>query len=83
MSEAAAKKRVKLNDFALLKRFWPFVRPDAAWVALGLIAVPLMSAAGVAQPWLLKVAVDGPMTDALQHRLRGLRQRHRRKRCDD
>ena len=68
MSEAAAKKRVKLNDFALLKRFWPFVRPDAAWVALGLIAVPLMSAAGVAQPWLLKVAVDGPMTDALQHR---------------
>ncbi len=68
MSDSAAKKRTKLNDLALLKRFWPFVKPDAVWVALGLFAVPLMSLAGVAQPWLLKIAVDGPMTDALQHR---------------
>ena len=50
---------------ALLKRFWPFLKPDAFWVVLGLVAVPLMSLCGVAQPWLLKVAVDGPMTDAL------------------
>ena len=68
VSDSAAKKRTKLNDLALLKRFWPFVKPDAVWVALGLLAVPLMSLAGVAQPWLLKIAVDGPMTDALQHR---------------
>ncbi len=68
MSDPADKKRIKLNDLALIKRFWPFVQPDAVWVVLGLLAVPLMSLAGVAQPWLLKVAVDGPMTDALQHR---------------
>ncbi len=68
MSDPAKKTRIKLNDAALLKRFWPFVQPDALWVALGLLAVPLMSLAGVAQPWLLKIAVDGPMTDALQHR---------------
>jgi ATP-binding cassette subfamily B multidrug efflux pump len=68
VSEVAAKKRTKLNDIALLKRFWPYVAPDALWVVIGLLAVPLMSLAGVVQPWLLKEAVDGPMTDALQHR---------------
>ena len=45
MSDSAAKKRTKLNDLALLKRFWPFVKPDAVWVALGLLAVPLMTPA--------------------------------------
>ena len=49
----------------LLTRFWPHARPDSALLLVGLAAVPLMSLAAVAQPWLVKEAIDGPILSAM------------------
>lgn len=62
----STKKRQKLADREVLRQFWPFVRADRLWLGLGLLAVPLMSFCAARQPWLLKVAVDGPITDAVK-----------------
>lgn len=51
---------------ALLLRLWRYARDDARWLILGLVAVPLMSLAGLAQPWLIKEAIDGPILAALE-----------------
>ncbi len=41
-----------------LKRLWPFIRTDqwVLWVAL--VATPIISACALAQPYLIKVAID-------------------------
>ena len=52
-------------DWQLAARFWPYVRPDARWVALGVAAVPIMSVAGLAQPLFVMAAIDGPIARAL------------------
>lgn len=41
-----------------LKRLWPFIRKDqwVLWVAL--VATPIISACALAQPYLIKVAID-------------------------
>ena len=49
------------SNLQLLRRFWPYARADWRWLAAGLTAVPLMSLTGLAQPWLLKEAIDGPI----------------------
>ncbi|MSP91792.1 MAG: ABC transporter ATP-binding protein [Myxococcales bacterium] len=54
-------------DWQLAARFWPYVRPDAGWVALGVAVVPIMSVAGLLQPWLIMAAIDGPIARALAH----------------
>lgn len=53
------------SNRALLLRLWRYARQDARWLALGLVAVPMMSLAGLAQPWLIKEAIDGPILAAL------------------
>ncbi|MCO4759879.1 MAG: ABC transporter ATP-binding protein [Myxococcales bacterium] len=53
------------SNIHLAKRFWRYARPDAMWLWLGLAAVPLGTLAGLAQPWLLKEAIDGPITQGL------------------
>jgi ATP-binding cassette subfamily B protein len=63
--EPGQRKRSRAEDLTLLRRFWPEVAPDRRWVWLGLAAVPLMSVAGAAQPWLVKQAIDGPIAGAL------------------
>lgn len=66
MSEPATRpSRARGADLQLLRRYWPFARADRGWLAAGVVAVPLMSAAGLAQPWLVKEAVDGPLRTAL------------------
>ena len=62
-----ARKRQKLHDREVLRQFWPYMRAEWPWVLAGLIAVPLMSLCNIAQPWLMMLAVDGPITDALRH----------------
>jgi len=57
---AKAKPPVASN-LTLLRRFWPYARADWRWLLAGLTAVPLMSLTGLAQPWLLKDAIDGPI----------------------
>ncbi len=55
----------KLSNVAMLRRFWSYARKDAIWLYVGLLAVPLTSLAGLAQPWLIKEAIDGPIQRAL------------------
>ena len=59
-------KRKRQDDLRLMARYWPFVKQDKAWLLLGALAMPVMSLGGLAQPWLIKVAIDGPITTALQ-----------------
>ncbi len=54
-----------LSNTQLLRRFWVYAKPDARWLWAGLIAAPLGSLAGLAQPWLIKEAIDGPIHQAL------------------
>ena len=63
-----APKRRRAQDWRLLQRYWPFVRPELSWLWLGLLAVPVMSVGGLVQPWLIKEAIDGPITSELQGR---------------
>jgi ATP-binding cassette subfamily B multidrug efflux pump len=44
-----------------LVRSWPFLRPELPRFGLALALAPLSAAAVVAQPWLLKTAIDGPI----------------------
>ena len=62
--QVADRRRGKYSNRELMMRFWPFARPDAALLLVGFVAVPLMSAASVLQPWLIKEAIDGPIMAA-------------------
>jgi ATP-binding cassette subfamily B protein len=48
----------KAYDFRLMMRLWGFVRPYRGTFALSLVCLLLSSLALVAQPYLLKVAID-------------------------
>ena len=45
-------------DLALLRRLWHYVRPYRTRFILALVCLPLTSACVLAQPYLLKLAVD-------------------------
>lgn len=45
-------------DGKLLRRLWPFVRPHAHLLWIGLACLLLLSACRLAMPWLVKVAID-------------------------
>jgi len=51
----------KAYDARLMKRVWRYVRPHRRLVALSIVYLLLVSAAQLAQPWLLKQAIDGPI----------------------
>lgn len=65
-SPAGAAKRSRADDWRLLRRFWPYVQDDKRWLWLGLLSVPVMSLGGLLQPWLVKVAIDGPISAQLR-----------------
>ena len=46
------------SDWELLRRFWVFVRPDAWAFVFALVATPLIALGNLAQPLLLKRAID-------------------------
>ncbi len=48
----------KTYDVALLRRLWRYVRPYRAQFILSIICLPLTSAFLLAQPYILKLAVD-------------------------
>ncbi len=68
LSDAAkpAPPTPKVASRALMRRLWPYARADLRWLVGGLFAVPLMSLAGLLQPYLLKVAIDGPIAGQLR-----------------
>lgn len=49
----------KTYDVALLRRLWRYVRPYRGQFLLSIICLPLTSAFLLAQPYILKLAVDG------------------------
>ena len=46
------------SDVSLLATVWPYARPDAWAFALALAITPLAAALNLAQPWLLRQAID-------------------------
>jgi len=51
----------KAYDARLMKRVWRYVLPHRRLVAFSILYLLLVSAAQLAQPWLLKQAIDGPI----------------------
>ena len=60
------KKRGFGQDWRLIARFWPLVRDARPWLVAALLAMPVMTAAGLVQPWLVGKAIDGPIAAALK-----------------
>lgn len=52
----------KAYDSRLLRRLWTFIRPYRRWFWGALLCLPLTSAFSLAQPYLLKVAIDRYVT---------------------
>lgn len=48
-------------DWRLLRRLWPFVKPYRATFAAGIAVMGLASVAKLAGPYLVKLAIDGPI----------------------
>lgn len=55
----ASTERLDESDLRTLARIWPFARPDAWAMGLALVLTPVVAALNLAQPWLLKEAIDG------------------------
>ena len=49
----------KTYDVVLLRRLWRYIRPYRAHFILALLCLPLTSACILAQPYLLKLGIDG------------------------
>jgi ATP-binding cassette subfamily B multidrug efflux pump len=49
----------KTYDIALLRRLWRYVRPYRGQFVIALLCLPLTSAFLLAQPYMLKLAIDG------------------------
>ena len=47
-----------MNDIALLRRLWPYLRPDAWAFGIALLLTPLAAVLSLIQPYLLKRAID-------------------------
>ena len=46
------------TDWSLAVKLWPYLRPHAALYLLALLVAPVSAALSIAQPYLLKVALD-------------------------
>lgn len=57
-ADDAAAPGNKIGDLKYYARFWPFLRPYKHWVGLSFVLLPLMVLTDLAQPWVLKVAID-------------------------
>jgi ATP-binding cassette subfamily B protein len=47
-----------VNDLGLLRRLWPFLRPDAWAFGTALLLTPLAAGLSLVQPYILKRAID-------------------------
>ena len=59
----------KAYDARLVRRLWPYIRPYKGLVALSFLLLLLVSAAQLVQPYIIKLAIDGHIT---QRKLEGL-----------
>ncbi len=52
------------TDWTLLKKAWPFLRPEALMYGIAFLCAPASALLTITQPWLLKVAIDDYITPA-------------------
>lgn len=45
-------------DLALLKRLWPYAKPNSAQIFGAMLLTPVAMALALVQPWLLKLSID-------------------------
>ncbi len=57
--EAGRSRRIR--DARMLRRLVPFVKPQARTLVLTLVLLVFVSAAQLAQPYILKLVIDGPL----------------------
>ncbi|RME21126.1 MAG: ABC transporter ATP-binding protein [Deltaproteobacteria bacterium] len=60
------------GDAHLLASVWPFARPDAWAYVVALLVTPLVALLGLAQPWLLKRAIDEHIVPGVADGLTGV-----------
>ncbi len=51
-------ERLEASDLALLRRMWPYARPDRGPLTLAFLLTPVIAALNLAQPWLLGRVID-------------------------
>ncbi|NUN12124.1 MAG: ABC transporter ATP-binding protein [Myxococcales bacterium] len=56
--DEAQPKGNKIGDLRYYARFWPFLQPYKSWIGLSFFLLPLMVLTDLAQPWILKLAID-------------------------
>ena len=54
----ASTERLEESDLRTLLRIWPYARPDAWAMVVSLVLTPVVAGLNLAQPWLLKEAID-------------------------
>jgi ATP-binding cassette subfamily B protein len=56
-------RRVRIFDFGLLGRIAPFAAPHYKPLVLSLILLPFVAGGQLVQPYLIKIAIDGPIAE--------------------
>lgn len=62
----------KVYDSKVIRRILPYARPHIPLLGLSLFLLLLVSTAQLAQPWILKLVIDGPLTTGESASLAGL-----------
>ena len=60
------------GDIRLLLRLWPHARPDAWAFVLAMLISPLVAMTNLAQPWLLKRAIDDHIVPGVMEGIHGV-----------
>ena len=74
MSDAQeqADQATDSGDLRLLLRLWPHARPDAWAFVLAMLISPLVAMTNLAQPWLLKRAIDDHIVPGVMEGIHGV-----------
>ena len=62
MKDSPKKPPGAAFDIRLMVRLWQFVAPHQKWLWLSLLLLLFTSSLGLAQPWLIKIAIDEYLT---------------------
>lgn len=55
---SSTQTTTKTMDLALLRRLWPFARPNRSYIFFALLLTPITMGLSLAQPWLVKIGID-------------------------
>ena len=61
-----------MNDLMLLRRLWPYLRPDGWAFGIALVLTPLAAVLSLVQPYLLKRAIDDHIVPGVAEGLMGV-----------